>query len=105
MKCKAAVYSTLALLGASVAQANSGCDPAQLAALQSSERIVGSLRPDKPGLGRVFAFDGSEFTAGQSQWLRGQLNKTSRACARGDVAEADRLLAEVRELIKSHQRS
>jgi len=105
MKCQIAISCALVLVGAPVTYANSGCDAAQLAALQSSDRIVTSLRPDKPGLARVFAVDGSEFTAGQSQWMRGQLRKSSRACARGDAAAAERAVAAVRELIGSHTRS
>lgn len=105
MKCKVAISCALALLGAPVSYADAGCDPALIVALQSSDRVVASLRADKPGLARVFAVDGSEFTAGQSQWMRGQLKKSSRACARGDAAEAERSLAGVRELIGSHRRS
>ncbi len=104
MKYKFAISCAFALLGAPVSYANSGCDPALIVALQSSARIVTSLRPDKPGLARVFAVDGSEFTAGQSQWMRGQLRKSSRACARGDAAAAESSLAGVRELIESHKR-
>jgi hypothetical protein len=70
-------------------------------------RLVDSLRPDKAGQARVFAFDGSEFTGGQAQWMRGQLRKVERLCASAapaDQAEAERLLAEVRELIVSRHR-
>jgi ATP-dependent protease HslVU (ClpYQ) peptidase subunit len=71
-------------------------------------RIVDSLRPDKTGQARVFAADGSEFTAGQVLWMKGQLRKVAALCATGaagDQAEATRLLAQVRELIRSHQRN
>src|SRR5713226_6311016 len=54
----------------------------------SAERIVDSLRPDKPGQIRVFASDGSEFTAGQALWMKGQLRSVLQACARGDEVSA-----------------
>ena len=57
---------------------------------------------------RVFAADGSEFNAGQVQWMKGQLRRFDRLCARGapgDDAEAARVLAGVAELLKSHRRA
>jgi hypothetical protein len=42
----------------------------------------GLVRPEKPGQARVYASDGSEFTAGQSQWMHGQVNRIGRACSR-----------------------
>ena len=97
---KVVIATAVVLGGASVAYADVGCSPAQIDALQKSERIVTSLRPDKPGQARVFAIDGSEFTAGQSAWMRGQ-----RACARGEGARAATPLAELQQLIKAHARS
>jgi hypothetical protein len=70
-------------------------------------RLVDSLRPDKGGQARVFAADGSEFTAGQALWMRGQLRKVARLCASGrpdDRQEAARILSEVSELLQSHHR-
>lgn len=70
-------------------------------------RLVDSLRPDKGGQQRVFAADGSEFTAGQALWMRGQLRKVARLCASGrpdDRQEAARILSEVSELLQSHHR-
>jgi hypothetical protein len=104
MKLKVVISSAAALLCASLAYAQAGCDPVQIKAFQKAERIVASLRPDKPAQARAFAIDGSEFTAGQTQWMRGQLNKSSRACARGDNIDAARSLAEVQELIEAHAR-
>jgi hypothetical protein len=54
---------------------------------------------------RVFASDGSEFNAGQAQWMKGRLRAVERACARGDQAEAAKILADVQELLKSHRRA
>jgi hypothetical protein len=66
---------------------------------------VDSLKADKAGQARVFGSDGSVYTAGQAQWMHGQLRLIDAACARGDQAQAVRLLSAVNDLIKSHQRS
>ena len=90
-----------------LASASAGCDPAVTSSIVVAQRLVESLRADKPGLARVYARDGSEFTAGQAQWMRGQLRKVERLCASAapaDQAEAERVLAEVRELIVSRHR-
>jgi hypothetical protein len=54
---------------------------------------------------RVFALDGSEFTAGQARWMQGRLHKVEEACVRGDQVRAVQLLAEVQELLKSHHKA
>lgn len=74
-------------------------------ALQDSEHIVDFLRPDKRGQARVFAPDGSEFTAGQGLWMRGQLAKVREVCARGDQPEAARMLGPVQDLIRTHKKT
>lgn len=69
--------------------------------------MVDSLRPEKAGQMRVFAADGSEFNAGQVQWMKAQLRKFERLCDSGtpaDHAEAQKVLAGVQELLKSHRR-
>jgi hypothetical protein len=84
------------------------CDGTSSSQYRDCVRIVDSLRPDKAGQARVFAADGSEFTAGQALWMKGQLRKVARLCASGTAgsqAEAARILAEVGALLKSHQRS
>jgi hypothetical protein len=71
-------------------------------------RIVSTLRPDKAGQQRVFARDGSEFTAGQAIWMQKQLRKVEYLCAHGtaaDQAQAAKILADVEQLLKSHQRN
>jgi hypothetical protein len=85
--------------------ASESCDAAFTRTFHDCVRIVDSLRPEKAGQMRVFAADGSEFNAGQAQWMKGRLHAVERACARGDQAEAAKILAEVQELIKSHQRA
>jgi hypothetical protein len=86
----------------------STCDEASMQQYRECVRLVDSLRPDKAGQARVFAADGSEFTAGQALWMKGQLRKVARLCASrnpADQQEAVRVLAAVRELLKSHQRT
>jgi hypothetical protein len=85
--------------------ASEGCDDAFTRTFHDCVRIVDSLRPEKAGQMRVFASDGSEFNAGQAQWMKGRLHAVEIACARGDQAEAAKLLAEVQELLKSHRRA
>jgi hypothetical protein len=74
-----------------------------MASLHECEQLVGSLLPDKPGQMRVFAFDGSDFTAGQVRWMKGQLRLIARDCADGDAVDASRRLAEVRQLLDQHR--
>jgi hypothetical protein len=95
----------LALLMARGAYATDslGCDSKLTGQLEELERIVGSLRPDKAGQMRVFASDGSEFTAGQAQWMKEQLRLVAQSCSGGDVQQASQRLAQVQQLIKEHQ--
>jgi hypothetical protein len=107
MSAKLVVLAAVACL-ATPAFAGSPCDGVSSQQYRDCVRIVDSLRPDKAGQARVFTLDGSEFTAGQASWMKGQLRKVARLCASGsasDQEEATRLLAEVRELIRSHQRN
>jgi hypothetical protein len=95
---------TLTATGAYAAN-GSGCDAQLSASLEQAQHIVGSLHPDKPSQMRVYAIDGSEFTAGQSQWMKGALRQVSGACAQGDAAGARERLAEVQELLSEHHRA
>ena len=107
MLSKVMVFAAVACL-TTPAFAGSPCDVAASQQYRDCMRIVDSLHPDKAGQARVFTRDGSEFTAGQASWMKGQLRKVARLCASGaagDQEEATRLLAEVRELIRSHQRN
>ena len=92
-------------LGAAVSHAGA-CDKSQ-PEYRNSVRLVDSLRPDKAGQMRVFAADGSEFNAGQVQWMKARLREVDSLCARGtpaDEARAGKLLQDVRELLDSHKR-
>jgi hypothetical protein len=88
----------------SLAHAAEACDASLTDQYRDSLRIVDSLRADKGGQARVFAADGSEFTAGQAHWMRGQLHRVEDACERGDQPHAAELLRQVQELLKSHRR-
>jgi hypothetical protein len=93
-------------LAATAAYASS-CDSSWSQQYRDCVRQVDSLRPDKAGQARVFAADGSEFTAGQALWMQGQLRKVARLCASdsaSDHAEAERTLTEIRGLLQSHHR-
>lgn len=78
------------------------CDPGFSVTLRASERVVDSLQPAKPGLARVYAFDGSEFTAGQALWLKGQMREIHKACERRYPADATERLKSVQDLIAAH---
>ncbi len=104
MSLKKTFVPLVATCIASSAYAASGCDPVFTAAFHDCVRIVDSLRVDKAGQARVFASDGSEFTAGQALWMKGQLRAAERACGQGDQAEAERHLTPVQQLLKEHHR-
>ena len=88
----------LAVLASTAARAGS-CNQELRNSLARSARVVDSLRPEKPGVLRVFAPDGAEFTGGQALWLKGQLRAIEGACARDDAQEAGRRLTEVEEVL------
>lgn len=84
------------------ARANDNCDDAISSRLYTFQLLADSVRVDKPGLARVYARDGSEFTAGQALWMKGQLRAAYTACARGDRDEAGQRLAAVAQLLQAH---
>jgi hypothetical protein len=53
---------------------------------------------------RVLASDGSEYTAGEVQWMKGQLRFALRRCAQGDEASAESALHGVVELLNARHR-
>jgi hypothetical protein len=99
----ASAFATACLVASSLAHAN--CSPAFIDRFASTERIVGSLRPDKPAQARVSAADGSEYTAGQAQWMKGQLRSALHACTQGDESGAVATLQRVTDLLNSHHQS
>jgi hypothetical protein len=108
MLSRIVLLAAAAVLGISSALAAPGCDPALLQQYRECARVVDTLRPEKSGQARVFASDGSEFTAGQALWMQGQLRKVERLCAQGTSAsqdEATAVLAAVQQLLREHQRA
>ena len=84
------------------ALAHADCGPQFSKHYAGAERIVDSLRPDKPGQIRVIAFDGSEYTAGQVLWMKGQLRSALQACTQGNEATAKSALQGVTDLLNLH---
>jgi hypothetical protein len=97
-----AVVSTYLLTSSTLTHA--GCSSVSAEQLVSAERIVDSLRPDKAGQMRVFASDGSEYTAGEALWMKGQLRSVLRACAQGEEASAASTLRGITDLLNAHHK-
>lgn len=99
------MVSIAAVAATSVCWADGACDPAMMQQYRECAHIIGSLRPEKAGQARVFAYDGSEYTGGQAAWMKGQLHKLERLCAsssEADKAEATRVLMDLETVLKSH---
>jgi hypothetical protein len=94
------VGSTFLLVSSNLTHAN--CAPGLSEQIVTAERIIDSLRPEKSGQVRVFAVDGSEYTAGEAQWMKGKLRSMLRACAQGDEVLAASTLQSVTDLLRSH---
>jgi hypothetical protein len=106
IQMKTTFYSVAAstcLLASTLTHA--ACSPSFNEQLARTERIADSLKPDKPGQVRVSASDGSEYTAGQALWMKGQLRSVLEACQRGDETSAASTLHGVTELLDSHHRA
>jgi hypothetical protein len=101
---KFGIVVTLAssLLAPAAALADPACDVATASKLRALERFADFVRIDKPGLARVYGQDGTELTAGEALWMKGQLRGADTACAHGDPAGAGRRLQAVEGLIQAH---
>jgi hypothetical protein len=84
--------------------ARAGCSRELAASFISVERLVDSLRPEKAGVARVFAYDGSEYTGGEALWMKGKLRAILAECNRNDEAHALPDLEEVLSLVRAHHR-
>jgi hypothetical protein len=93
-------FLLLGLLACAAAHAG-GCDRAFRQSLAPYAQVVNALRPDKPGVARVYASDGSYFTDAETLWMKAQLRAVESACAHGDAAEAEKRLADLRGLLKA----
>jgi hypothetical protein len=104
---KTALFSVIAsaYLLASSTLAYASCSTPFTEKFAGADRIVDSLRPDKPGQVRVFAADGSEFTAGQALWMKGQLRSALQACVQGDEVSAASSLQGVTDLLRARHRA
>jgi hypothetical protein len=92
-------------LASESARADGSCDVSTITRLTALQHLADSVRVDKPGLARVYAEDGTEFTAAQASWIKGQLRQAGAACARGDSADAAHRLDAVSQFVRarSHQ--
>jgi hypothetical protein len=97
------VASTALLALSNLAQAN--CSPTLTEHFSSVQRIVDSVRPDKPGQLRVVASDGSVFTSAEAHWMNAQLRLVLKDCAQGDETAANKALSEVNNLLSAHKRA
>jgi hypothetical protein len=95
-------FAGACLLASPLAHAN--CSTAFVERFTSAQRIVGSLRPDKPAQARVSASDGSEYTAGEALWMQGRLRSALQACERGEEWSAASRLLSVTDLLNVHHR-
>jgi hypothetical protein len=106
MRSKIVVISSMMAIGALsltvAANAASSCSAALLQSYEQARAVVSSLHADKPGQMRVQASDGSVYTAGETQWLKGQLQEVSQACQQGNTDNAAARLADIRGTLQSH---
>lgn len=97
------VASTALLALSNLAQAN--CNPTLIEHFSSVQRIVDSVRPDKPGQLRVVASDGLVFTSTEAHWMNAQMRLVQKDCAQGDEAAANKAMSEVDSLLRAHKRA
>jgi hypothetical protein len=102
---QAALFIGVLALGAVPRHARAGCSREVAASFVSAERLVDSLRPEKAGVARVFAYDGSVYTAGEALWMKGKLRTVLSECSHNDEAHALPDLEEVLSLLRSHHGS
>jgi len=85
--------------------AQATCSPTLIEHFSSVQRIVDSVRPDKPGQVRVVASDGLVFTSAEAHWMSAQMRLVQKDCAQGDEAAAEKTLREVNNLISARKRT
>lgn len=108
MLSRIVILAAAAVVSVGTVFAAPSCDPVLMQQYRQCSQIVDTLRPEKSGQSRVFASDGSEFTAGQALWMQGQLRKIERLCNQGtpeSQAQAAAALTAVQDLLRSHQRA
>ena len=92
-------------LGLVPCHARAGCSRELTASFIGAERLVDSLRPEKAGVARVFAYDGSEYTAAEALWMKGKLRTVLSECNHSDEAHAQPDLNQVLSLVRAHHRN
>jgi hypothetical protein len=100
----ASIAALMVLLTASM-RSYADCSPTLITQFESTQRIVDSVRPDKPGQTRVFASDGSVFTGADALWMKGQLRLVQKECAQRDEAAANKTLHGVIDFLSAHRRA
>jgi hypothetical protein len=94
----------LALIGPAAAaesgEARGACQQA-LNALQSEWQAIGYPMPAKPAQAQVVARDGRVATAGQVNYLRGQIQLATKECAAGNTASALQRVAAIRNRLET----
>ncbi len=95
------VASTALLALSNLGQAN--CSAALTEHLSSVQRIVDSVRPDKPAQFRVVGSDGLVFTSAEAHWMSAQLRLAQKNCVQGDDATAEKALREVNNLLSARK--
>src|ERR1700704_1418827 len=84
--------------------AQATCSPTLIEHFSSVQRIVDSVRPDKPGQVRVVASDGLVFTSAEAHWMNAQMRLVQKNCVQGDEAAAENALREVNNVLTAHKR-
>jgi hypothetical protein len=105
MSTGAPFIAALIFLSTASTLSYAGCSPTLTTQFESTQRIVDSVRPDKPGQTRVFASDGSVFTGADALWMTGQLRLVLKECAHNDEAAADKTLRGVIDFLSAHHRA
>jgi hypothetical protein len=105
MSTSAASVAALIFLSTASTLSYAGCSPTLTTQFETTQRIVNSVRPDKPGQMRVSASDGSVFTGADALWMKGQLRLVQKECAQGDEAAANTTLRGVIDFLSAHHRA
>jgi HAMP domain-containing protein len=80
--------STLVIAGWCSTSVAADCEAPLVRSLQDAGRRIESMQVTKPGQARVFAADGSEYTAGAVRRMKAEVQLADQACRRGDSRAA-----------------
>jgi len=96
--------STLVVAGWCSASMAADCAAPLVRSLQDAGRRIESMQVTKPGQVRVFAADGSEYTAGAVRRMRAEVQLADQACRRGDARVASGYLDAISATIRAAAR-